>query len=190
MKQTNCHRIISQPTFSSQLHSIQSQFTDENYALTVDDLPAFQTIFPTIFSPSNGEDVEPYPAGSPAQMEDVTFFLHSSGSTGFPKPIQQRHIDMLHFANTRESFSQCRLTECLIFLNKCQQLRRKPVIETSHGLSCPVRRIMPWVLSCNFFVPLSLGFQLGFSHPQLTHRRPSLHRKIRFGPVALSGAMR
>ena len=95
-------RIISQPAFASVMADIKSELQKSGVDLTIDELPSLQQIFPD-FGPSGDAKVHPFPAAEkrPAP-EDIVLYLHSSGSTGFPKPIPQRQVTVLEWCNGRE----------------------------------------------------------------------------------------
>ena len=102
VKRTNCHRMICQPSLEPLLSAVQAELETEDFALQVDDLLHIEVAFPTLFGKDSDEPA-PYPEpAEPLTMEDVGLYLHSSGSTGFPKPIPQRYFDMLQNCNTRE----------------------------------------------------------------------------------------
>ncbi|GJE90357.1 acetyl-CoA synthetase-like protein [Phanerochaete sordida] len=104
LKRTSCHRIISQPDqagLHELLQGVQSELAGEvkDYKLQIDALPALDAVFPTRRA-AESSAVAPYPrAAAPFSPDDTVFYLHSSGSTGFPKPVPQRNADMLHTCN-------------------------------------------------------------------------------------------
>lgn len=101
LKQTSCHRIISQPALSALLSCVEDELEAEGYDLEVDDLPGLDEVFPTMYDESASVECEPYtPTEEPYKPEDVAFYAHSSGSTGFPKPIPQRHENLLECCNS------------------------------------------------------------------------------------------
>ncbi|CCM03416.1 uncharacterized protein FIBRA_05547 [Fibroporia radiculosa] len=106
LQRTQCHRIISQPSFTPVMDSIRSALPSD-YTLQVDDLPAFADVFPMFSSSSvlisSESDIVLAPYPSPVQSlapSEVVLILHSSGSTGFPKPIMQTGITILHWCST------------------------------------------------------------------------------------------
>ncbi|EKM50750.1 uncharacterized protein PHACADRAFT_153004 [Phanerochaete carnosa HHB-10118-sp] len=97
LKRTSCHRIVCQPSMHSMLPDVQFELENENYTLQIDSLPELEEIFPALRGASSTDLCEPYPPSNrPFSMDDNFFYLHSSGSTGFPKPIPQRQADILH----------------------------------------------------------------------------------------------
>ncbi|KAF9811531.1 hypothetical protein IEO21_06535 [Rhodonia placenta] len=99
LERTNTHRIISQPHFASLVRDIQRVLPDD-YDLHVDPLPSFTEVFQSfgdlLDAKTNGIELYP-PADYPIDSEDVILYLHSSGSTGFPKPIPQTGATLLNW---------------------------------------------------------------------------------------------
>ena len=96
MEKTNCHRIISQSSLSSLMNEVLAEVEGKNYAIRVDELPGLYDVFPGVKAKNRGitydgnTKVEPYPPRSkPLDENEIVSYLHSSGSTGFPKPIFQ-----------------------------------------------------------------------------------------------------
>ena len=101
LKQTSCHRIVTQPALSALLSGVQSELEEEGYDLDVDELPGLDEVFPSVYDENASVKVEPYPPPqTPYNPKDVALFAHSSGSTGFPKPIPQRHENVLECCNS------------------------------------------------------------------------------------------
>lgn len=101
LKQTSSHRIISQPALSPLLSEVQNELEAEGYALQVDDLPGLDEVFPSVYDESLSDDYVPYPPSEePYDPKETALYAHSSGSTGFPKPIPQRHENMLECCNS------------------------------------------------------------------------------------------
>ncbi|EKM50221.1 uncharacterized protein PHACADRAFT_153694 [Phanerochaete carnosa HHB-10118-sp] len=100
LKRTSCHRMICQPSLDPLLANIQSELECDKHALQVDALPELEDIFPYLSGKSASEPCKPYPPGNKTfSADDTVFYLHSSGSTGFPKPVPQRQAAMLHTCN-------------------------------------------------------------------------------------------
>ncbi|TCD64925.1 putative NRPS-like protein biosynthetic cluster [Steccherinum ochraceum] len=99
LHKTSCKRIIAQQSLSALVSAVQTLMVEKNSSVEVVQLPFLHDIFPTI----SGEDVvvEPYPRTSRTpQPDDVVLILHSSGSTGFPKPIPQTNQTILEWCLT------------------------------------------------------------------------------------------
>lgn len=101
LEATSCHRIISQPDLAPLVSGVKAQLDEKQYELKVDDLPSLTQIFPDIHDGGCVAPCIPYPRSSkPHDMEDIVLYLHSSGSTGLPRAIPQRHINILHWCNS------------------------------------------------------------------------------------------
>ncbi|EGO19943.1 hypothetical protein SERLADRAFT_418199 [Serpula lacrymans var. lacrymans S7.9] len=106
LKRTSCHHMImtQQPLHAllngikSELGSAQSGPEASTFDLTVQDVPSFADLYPKLGCETESDPFEPVPP-VPARLNDVALYLHSSGSTGFPKPIPQSHLVVLHWAS-------------------------------------------------------------------------------------------
>lgn len=104
IEKTSCHRIITQPSFHPLLDAVREVLSpDTGYALRVDNIPDVYAIFPTS---KGGQDspVSPFPPPSKQPtVDDIVLILHSSGSTGLPKPVPQKHINVLEWSRSGTS---------------------------------------------------------------------------------------
>lgn len=106
MEKTNSRRIISDNSLNALTSSIESQFSAKGGSVNVVALPSLQSIFPAINEddPNQTPDVLPYPPSATVpQPNDLVFYVHSSGSTGFPKPIPQTQKTLLQWSQIRKS---------------------------------------------------------------------------------------
>ena len=74
-----------------------------DYNVQLQTLVAFDDVFPTVFrrQPGSAFDLGLYPATNAQQdMDDLVLILHSSGSTGLPKPVPMTRKIMLQWATT------------------------------------------------------------------------------------------
>lgn len=102
MEKTSCRRVISQSAFSPVVNEIKAQLEDNGTHILVHDLPRLHDIFPQL-SDSAVQPVDPFPpAGKPHCMDDIVLYLHSSGSTGLPKPIPQRQETSVQWCSIRK----------------------------------------------------------------------------------------
>ncbi|KAK7693158.1 hypothetical protein QCA50_002724 [Cerrena zonata] len=102
LQKVNCHRIITQPSVASVISAVNTQMANLDYELQVDDLLPLSKAFPMFASegPKNNY-VAPYPPSTrPINPDRVVIYIHSSGSTGFPKPIPQTEKINLQWCKT------------------------------------------------------------------------------------------
>ncbi|CAL1703617.1 unnamed protein product [Somion occarium] len=105
LHKTGCRRIITQPSVSSLVITLKDQMSSKGHTIRVDDLLALRTVFPGLQRGTTTitDTVEPYPPSSrQVQPDDIVLYIHSSGSTGFPKPIPQTQKITLQWCMTRE----------------------------------------------------------------------------------------
>lgn len=105
VQKTSCTRIISQEAFAPVIKEIEVELRKKGTKLQYDELPALPKIWPQ-FGGNLDETVEPFPAPTkPHSKEDIVLYLHSSGSTGLPKPIPQSQVAVLQWCSSRECLS-------------------------------------------------------------------------------------
>ena len=93
LEKSGCHHIVSQPAFDGVVSSVKVQLEGKNHSLRVHELPSLHKIFPQLGGSQDSVAVDPFPPNpSPPSMDSPALYLHSSGSTGLPKPIPQSHI--------------------------------------------------------------------------------------------------
>lgn len=108
MENTSTHRIIADPSTAALISEVCEEFNGKNYAVEVLDVPGLFDAYPCLAPKSNGGaqpkrvPAEPYPAKEHVSQDETVILLHSSGSTGFPKPIPIRHDYLLNSAKSRE----------------------------------------------------------------------------------------
>ncbi|KZT25929.1 acetyl-CoA synthetase-like protein [Neolentinus lepideus HHB14362 ss-1] len=76
------------------------EFVAKGYDLEIIEIPAFTDAFPLLGKETSDDHFEPFELKdwSP-NFDDPILYLHSSGSTGFPKPIMQTHRTVLHWCS-------------------------------------------------------------------------------------------
>lgn len=100
LEKTNAHRVVSQPSLAPLISKVREELDSKQFALQVDELPSLQSVFPTLADGGVDTEVVPYPASSkPHDPEDIVLYIHSSGSTGFPKPVPQRQKQVLNWCD-------------------------------------------------------------------------------------------
>jgi acyl-coenzyme A synthetase/AMP-(fatty) acid ligase len=103
MQRTGSHRIITQTAFAPIVKAVQSQLAAENHTVEAEDLIPIERAFPALKSDSTDSDLTtgPYPsAPSEPAMDDIVIYIHSSGSTGFPKPVKLTRRIQLQWATS------------------------------------------------------------------------------------------
>ncbi|KAF7340994.1 Acetyl-CoA synthetase-like protein [Mycena sanguinolenta] len=82
---------------------------DPPYNCSFDEIPLLGQLYPHLGHEAVHDSFVPYPSPSlRTAMDEVAFYAHSSGSTGFPKCIPKTHRTLIHFiawgtlAQTRE----------------------------------------------------------------------------------------
>lgn len=101
MEKTGCHRVVTQESVLPHVRRVQDILSAKGWDVTVDDLVPLHDLFPSLLrSQDDGaHDAQPYlPPARPPQEDDVVYILHSSGSTGFPKPIPQKQVHVREWA--------------------------------------------------------------------------------------------
>ena len=99
LEKTKSHHVISQPALAPLIMKTRTLLNADNYALRAEELPDLYKIFPTLADAS--DFVIPYPARpTRPTMDEICVYIHSSGSTGFPKPIPQAHRQVLDWSTS------------------------------------------------------------------------------------------
>jgi acyl-coenzyme A synthetase/AMP-(fatty) acid ligase len=90
LQRTNCHRVFaSNSTIPEGLTTdVQRELSSQGFFVDIQEIPSISTIYPYL-----GKEDETvqfgayYPTRKQRALDEVAIYLHSSGSTGFPKPI-------------------------------------------------------------------------------------------------------
>ncbi|KAG0691850.1 putative aminoadipate reductase [Suillus ampliporus] len=105
MQKTNCHRLITtRQSLGTLIDGIKADFVSqdtETSRLQLDEFPALKDLYPALVRGSPNEAFLTYPPpASRSSGNDILFYLHSSGSTGFPKPIPITNLTVIHWCLT------------------------------------------------------------------------------------------
>lgn len=101
LEKTSCHRIISQAMMGPLVSPTKAALEKKQFTLEYEELPDLLQIFPGLSGDAGKVDVVPFPAPvKPHDMDDIVLYLHSSGSTGFPKPIPQSQVAVLQWSSS------------------------------------------------------------------------------------------
>ncbi|KZT19320.1 acetyl-CoA synthetase-like protein [Neolentinus lepideus HHB14362 ss-1] len=101
LSKTGCHRLLTTKAFLKPfLDSCEAEFAAKGYGLEITEIPAFTDVFPLLGKETSDDPFEPFELKdwNPG-FDDPALYLHSSGSTGFPKPITQTHRTVLHWCS-------------------------------------------------------------------------------------------
>ncbi|CAK5283812.1 unnamed protein product [Mycena citricolor] len=109
LQSTNCHRVLTtRASLGHLIADVVSELAakDLTYELSVDEIPLLGELYPHLGHESVADDFTPYPVSDPIPpATDIALCLHSSGSTGFPKPIHMSHRLLLEIS-TLGAFNQ------------------------------------------------------------------------------------
>ncbi|CAK5268755.1 unnamed protein product [Mycena citricolor] len=103
LKCTDSHRLLTTRQSLGQLaDGLTASLSQETpvYELSVEEIPLLGQLYPHLGAEGPGDDPSPlYPSPErPVPVDDVALYLHSSGSTGFPKAIPESHRTLIYFA--------------------------------------------------------------------------------------------
>jgi acyl-coenzyme A synthetase/AMP-(fatty) acid ligase len=77
---------------SALVESVREEMATRSYVVVVEDLPAFDAVYPNLFGGVDVEEAHQHPLpGADVYPGGVEIWLHSSGSTGQPKPLPMTH---------------------------------------------------------------------------------------------------
>ncbi|KAF8878948.1 putative aminoadipate reductase [Infundibulicybe gibba] len=108
LKASHCHRLVTTRTTLRPLIEgiIAELHHDPGFSLVIEEVPPLDVIYPRIGAETALDPFKPYPPPpTRPSLDDIALYLHSSGSTGFPKAIPQTHRMLSHwssFPNLRE----------------------------------------------------------------------------------------
>ncbi|KAF8217447.1 hypothetical protein K438DRAFT_1656334 [Mycena galopus ATCC 62051] len=103
LRASSCYHILAtRVTLSPLLARLQRHLAEVDFALDIQEVPSFQEIYPNIGAETPDHAFQPYPRPQiSANFDDVFMYIHSSGSTGFPKAIAQTHRAFAHWISSR-----------------------------------------------------------------------------------------
>ncbi|KAL1721938.1 hypothetical protein EV715DRAFT_194194 [Schizophyllum commune] len=101
LRTSGCRRLVAtQQTLHTLISDLEAEL-GEDYGLVIDEMPALGDVYPRFAAESplcdaekaEHEEFEPYPRLA-VKPDDMLFYIHSSGSTGFPKAVGQTHANV------------------------------------------------------------------------------------------------
>ncbi|KAF9062745.1 hypothetical protein BDP27DRAFT_1427576 [Rhodocollybia butyracea] len=114
IRKTSAHRVLmTQTTLRGVVDGLKAeiQMTDPIYVLSIEEVPSLQQVYPCLGQETAQDPFEPIKAIVSPKDSDKALYLHSSGSTGLPKPIPLTHkivmgtASLLYINKLRENFS-------------------------------------------------------------------------------------
>ncbi|KIK65753.1 hypothetical protein GYMLUDRAFT_240230 [Collybiopsis luxurians FD-317 M1] len=118
IRKTSTHRLLAtQVTLRGVVDGLRAEIemADPSYALSIEEVPSLQEMFPRLGKETAKDPFSPLTLSFSPKDSDKGIYLHSSGSTGFPKPILFTHQIIKDNAS-------------LIFVSKLRELCSNPVI--------------------------------------------------------------
>ncbi|KAF7289315.1 General substrate transporter [Mycena indigotica] len=97
-----CHRVLSTCiTLRSLIQATKEEISklDSDFVVDFEEMPSIHQLYPHLGIETAQDICELYPTESAFKLDDVCLILHSSGSTGFPKPILHSHRGIMQRAN-------------------------------------------------------------------------------------------
>ncbi|KAF9070460.1 hypothetical protein BDP27DRAFT_612166 [Rhodocollybia butyracea] len=159
LKKSGAHRLLgTQSTLGELFQNIQAELASykdngKPYELVIEEIPSLTDLFPKLGVETAKDPFKPYPYPSSSYPgpEDIAAILHSSGSTGFPKPIPLNYR----------------------FLNKSwvisHSTKRFSQYGNPLGAYIPPFHVMAFVGT--FLGPIYLGYTVTVYAPVVTHPR-------------------
>ncbi|KZP28667.1 putative aminoadipate reductase [Athelia psychrophila] len=96
LQKSGCHRILTTSVTLGPLIAQIKALTSADSALTFEDAPTVSQCYPYLGQEAFSHPFAPYPVPqAPLDLDQLLFYLHSSGSTGLPKPVPQTSRTLL-----------------------------------------------------------------------------------------------
>ncbi|KAH0581464.1 hypothetical protein H2248_012544 [Termitomyces sp. 'cryptogamus'] len=100
LMKTSSHRLlVTYAALKSLIDETKARLSASSYEVQIEEIPSLVVAYPQLAHETVGYPFEPYPTLShrPTAM-DTCMIIHSSGSTGIPKPIPQTHLYWIQIA--------------------------------------------------------------------------------------------
>ncbi|KAJ7899903.1 putative aminoadipate reductase [Mycena leptocephala] len=103
LRKTSCHRLVSTcvtlaPLIAGLLQALRQE--DPKFSLKVEEIPSLMQVYPNLGAETQASPFESYVARTARpSLDAIAMYLHSSGSTGFPKAIPQTHRNLIQWAS-------------------------------------------------------------------------------------------
>jgi acyl-coenzyme A synthetase/AMP-(fatty) acid ligase len=109
LKEVDCHKLLTtQGTLKTLVAEIKADLARDSpgFELEVLEMPPVLEIYPRLGREIAEDPFVPYPkAAVRPDLDSAVLYLHSSGSTGFPKSIKETYRILAQWASFRESLS-------------------------------------------------------------------------------------
>lgn len=93
LQKASCHRLLTnQTTLKTLVDQVRSLVASisPTFELLIEEIPSMADMYPKLSQETGADPFQPYPAAvQRPSLDDICAYLHSSGSTGLPKPIPQ-----------------------------------------------------------------------------------------------------
>jgi acyl-CoA synthetase (AMP-forming)/AMP-acid ligase II len=99
LRKVSCHKLFATTaSLGPLLEDVKFELAASDYPLEIDELPILPDIYPHFTHETSKDPFESISLPSRDVFVDgVVMYIHSSGSTGFPKPIPYRHEIFTNF---------------------------------------------------------------------------------------------
>ncbi|KAJ7488851.1 putative aminoadipate reductase [Mycena latifolia] len=103
LKSTGSHRLLTtKGSLSHLVDAVASELSLQSppYELSIEEIPLIRQIYPHLGHETIDDGFVPYPGpATRPSFDELALYLHSSGSTGFPKPIPETHKNLIHYSS-------------------------------------------------------------------------------------------
>ncbi|KZP19605.1 acetyl-CoA synthetase-like protein [Athelia psychrophila] len=98
LQKCGCHRILTSHASLGALMAQIAALVPPEHSLSIQEIPTLAQCYPVLGHETADDAFTLYPAlAAPPEMDEVVLIMHSSGSTGFPKPITHTNRAMLEW---------------------------------------------------------------------------------------------
>ncbi|KAJ6561610.1 hypothetical protein B0H19DRAFT_1233577 [Mycena capillaripes] len=109
LRKTSCHRLLTTSvTLAPLLRGIQDELeqSDPDFVLAIEEIPSLSQLYPHLVPGTASFGYAAYvPTPNKPSLEETCLYLHSPGTTGFPKPIAHTHRTLLHWSRFDAPFA-------------------------------------------------------------------------------------
>ncbi|KAJ7656866.1 putative aminoadipate reductase [Mycena polygramma] len=102
LSKSGAHRILAtKGSLGRLVDTVEADSAAMNpaYELTIEEIPLLGQLYPHLGHETTHDNFVPFPGpATRTPLDNVVMYLHSSGSTGFPKCIPETHRNLIHYA--------------------------------------------------------------------------------------------